>query len=191
MNIFFERNDAQKGCHVFMHMRHANRLDLHPTADTYTACFVGLTRGGGDRESVKLIRNMLRLDVNIELNTRLRNALMLALTSCGSPTQAMDEFKDILRSDEGPTQNTLPIFFHACETLPDGVIEARKMVQKIKALEIPMDRTLYLAYAKVFVGQAKYNMLIQALEEMDSTFGISPDSDMYASHTLSLSLSFV
>lgn len=180
MNLFFERKDTQKGCHVFMHMRHANRLDLHPTAETYTACFVGLSRDG-NREDVKLIRNMLRLDVNIELNTRLRNALMLALISCGSPTQAMDEFRDILRSDEGPSQNTLPIFFRACESLPDGVHEAQKMAQKIQALEIPMDRTLCLAYVRVFAVQAKHNLLVQALDEIDSKFGLSPDSNMYVS----------
>jgi hypothetical protein len=180
MNLFFERKDAQRGCHVFMHMRHANRLDLHPTAETYTACFVGLSRAG-NREDIKLIRNMLRLDVNIELNTRLRNALMLALISCGSPTQAMDEFKDMLRSDEGPSQNTLPIFFRACETLPDGVDAAQKMARKIKALEIPVDRALFLAYARVFAVQANHNQLIQVLGEMDSKFGLAPDSNTYVS----------
>ncbi|KAH8704731.1 putative mitochondrial respiratory complex I chaperone [Talaromyces proteolyticus] len=179
MNVFFERKMIDKACEVFGHMRHASSRNQHPTVDAYVSCFLGLSRVA-DWENVKLIRNMLRLDVDVEPSTRLQNAVMLALAACEKPDDAMDVFREILRSDDGPTHTTLAIFFKVCQSLPNGVAEAAKMMQKITMLEIPLDRSLYLAYIKALAAQGEQDTVTQALDALHSKIGQSPDADMIA-----------
>ncbi|MWK60403.1 hypothetical protein GO594_30975, partial [Pseudomonas otitidis] len=105
IDLFFNRGMVEEACQVFGHMRHAQTPAQRPTPEAYVTCFLGLARATA-WDNTKLIRNMLKLDVNIEVDTRVRNAVMHALAACERSEEAMDEFKEILRSDEGPSQNT-------------------------------------------------------------------------------------
>lgn len=185
IDLFFNRGMVEEACQVFGHMRHAPTSAQRPTPEAYITCFLGLARATA-WDNTKLIRNMLKLDVNIEVDTRIRNAVMLALAACERPEEAMDEFKEILRSDEGPSQNTLVIFFKVCESHPNGVVEANKMLAKITALEIPLDRPMYLAYAKALAAQGERKLIIEALNKTEEKIGQQPDKDMYAFPTCHL-----
>lgn len=177
MDQFFNRGMVEEACQVFGHMRHAPTPIQRPTPEAYITCFLGLARAT-DWDNTKLIRNMLKLDVNIEVDTRVRNAVMLALAACERSEEAMDEFKEILRSDEGPSQNTLVIFFMACQSDPNGIVEANKMLAKIIALEIPLDRLMYLAYVKALAAQGERELLLEALSKTEHKIGQQPDKDM-------------
>ncbi|KUL88846.1 hypothetical protein ZTR_03598 [Talaromyces verruculosus] len=179
IDLFFNRGMVEEACQVFGHMRHAPTLAQRPTPEAYITCFLGLAQATA-WDNTKLIRNMLKLDVNIEVDTRVRNAVMLALAACERSEEAMDEFKEILRSDEGPSQNTLVIFFKACESDPNGVVEANKMLAKITALEIPLDRPMYLAYVKALAAQGERELIIEALIKTEEKIGQEPDKDMIA-----------
>lgn len=177
MDLFFNRGMVEEACQVFGHMRHAPTPAQRPTPEAYITCFLGLARATA-WDNTKLIRNMLKLDVNIEIDTRVRNAVMLALAACERSEEAMDEFKEILRSDEGPSQNTLTIFFKVCESDPNGIVEANKMLAKITALEIPLDRQMHLAYIKALAAQGERELVIEALDKTEEKIGLQPDKDM-------------
>ncbi|EED23582.1 mitochondrial respiratory complex I chaperone (Cia84), putative [Talaromyces stipitatus ATCC 10500] len=179
MDLFFTRGMVEEACQVFGHMRHAPTPAQRPTPEAYITCFLGLARATA-WDNTKLIRNMLKVDVDIEITTRVRNSVMLALAACERSEEAMDEFREILRSDEGPSQNTLIIFFRACESAPNGVAEANKMLTKITALEIPLDRGLYLAYIKALAAQGEHELAIEALEQTENKIGQRLDKDMIA-----------
>jgi hypothetical protein len=180
MHTFFDRGMLDQAVQVFGHMRHANSALQRPTAEAYITCFLGLTRAA-DWANIKLIRNMLKLDVDVEMSTRVRNAVMLALAACHRVDEALTEFSEILRSDEGPSQNTLVIFFRVCESPAhaNGAASAEKMMRKIAALEIPLDERLWLAYVKAVAAQGEHELAIEALDRSEEKIGLAVDKDMY------------
>ncbi|KAL1961826.1 hypothetical protein VTN77DRAFT_995 [Rasamsonia byssochlamydoides] len=179
MTAFFQRNRSDLACLVFGHMRQAESFSQRPKPDTYRKCFKGIAMTA-DRENLELVHNMLKLDLEVELNTRVRNALMFAYAACELPEKAMEVFKDILRSEEGPSHNTITIFFRACESHPTGASEAIKMMQKAKVLEIKMDRRMYTAYIKALAAQGEFDRAAEAVEKMQSESGYEPLSSTIA-----------
>jgi hypothetical protein len=173
MTAFFRRNRSDWACLVFGHMRQADNLAQRPKPDTYARCFQGISRAA-DKDNLELVRNMLKLDLEVELNTRIRNALMLAYAACEQPEQSMETFRDILRSEEGPSHKTITIFFRACATAPDGVHEARRMIQKVKLLEIVVDRQMYTTYIEALAAQCELEQATEAVEKMQAQIGYTP-----------------
>jgi hypothetical protein len=174
MEVFFDRKRVDRACLVFGHMRQAGSYLQRPNLETYIKCFRGIAQGA-DSENLELVRNMLKLDLEVELNTRVRNALMLALAACEQPDEAMEIFRDILRSEEGPSSTTIAIFFRTCATHPTGTVEATKMMEKVRLLEIPVDRQMYTEYIKAFAAQGDHENAIEALDKMESEIGDAPD----------------
>lgn len=170
---FFRRNRSDLACLVFGHMRQAESFAQRPKPDTYRRCFLGIARTA-DRENLELVHNMLKLDLEVDLTTRVRNALMLAYARCEMPEKAMEIFKEILRSEEGPSRHTITIFFRVCETHPMGVSEAIKMMQKAKLLEIKIDRRMYNAYIRALAAQSEFDRAVEAIEKMQSEIGLGP-----------------
>jgi hypothetical protein len=111
---------------------------------------------------------MLKLDLEVDLDTRIRNALMLAYAGCEQPEQSMEVFREILQSKEGPSHKTITIFFRVCETHYDGVQEAMKMMQKVKLLEIDVDRAMYTAYIQALAAHREFDRATEAIENMES-----------------------
>lgn len=178
MEVFFDRNRVDRACVVFGHMRQAASYLQRPKSETYIQCFRGIARAA-DAENLELVRNMLKLDLEVELTTRVRNALMLALAACEQPDEAMEIFRDILRSEEGPSSTTIAIFFRACATHPTGTVEAAKMMDKVRLLEIPVDRPMYTEYIKAFAAQGDHESAIEALDKMQSEIGEVTDIATY------------
>ncbi|OOF90777.1 hypothetical protein ASPCADRAFT_211733 [Aspergillus carbonarius ITEM 5010] len=170
MTSFFKRNRSDLAFLVFGHMRQAEDFARRPKPDTYARCFQGLARTQ-DAKNVELVHNMLKLDVEVDLNTRLLNGLMLAYAACDMPEKAMDVFRDILQSDEGPSHKTIAIFFKMCEKHHNGVQEAIRMMSKVKRLEISIDRQLYMAYVEALAAQCEFDLATDALDKMHSETG--------------------
>ncbi|KAJ5653585.1 hypothetical protein N7490_000588 [Penicillium lividum] len=175
MSSFFERKRSDLAFLVFGHMRQAEDLSRRPKPDTYARCFQGLARTA-DAANLELVHNMLKLDLEVELNTRILNGLMLAYAACEMPDKSMGIFRQILQSDEGPSQKTIAIFFKMCEKHHNGVQEAIKMMAKVKKLEITIDRRLYTAYIEAVASQCEFDMATEAIDNMQAEIGVAPTS---------------
>ncbi|KAL6235391.1 hypothetical protein BDW75DRAFT_142569 [Aspergillus navahoensis] len=175
MTSFFQRNRSDLAFLVFGHMRQAEDFAQRPKPDTYARCFRGLAQTQ-DSKHLELVHNMLKLDTEVDLNTRLLNWLMLAYAECEMPEKSMQIFREILQSEEGPSQRTIFFFFKACEKHHNGTHEAMKMVEKMKRLGIAFDRRLYTAYVEALAAQCEFDLATEALDAMKEVTGHPPTS---------------
>lgn len=176
MAAFFDRQRSDLAVLVFGHMRQADEFSRRPKPDTYARCFQGLARTA-DATNVELVHNMLKLDNEVDLTTRILNGLMMAYASCDMPEKSMAIFRQILQSEEGPSQKTITLFFKVCEKHHDGAQEAMKMMAKVKKLEITMDRPLYSAYMEALAAQCEFDLACEAINSMEAEIGIPPTSN--------------
>jgi hypothetical protein len=175
MCTFFERKRSDLAVLVFGHMRQAEDLSRRPKPDTYARCFQGLARTA-DVTNLELVHNMLKLDLEVELTTRILNGLMLAYAACDMPEKSMNIFRQILQSDEGPSTKTIALFFKVCEKHHNGVQEAIKMMSKVKKLEIEVDRRLYSSYMEALAAQCEFDRATEAINNMQAEIGVPPTS---------------
>lgn len=188
MNGFFRRRRTDLACLVFGHMRQNEDFERRPKPDTYARCFQGIARSA-DEDSLHLVHNMLKLDLEVELDTRILNGLMLAYGACGKPQKSMNFFQDILHSDEGPSNNSIAIFLRICETHHNGTEEAMKMMEKLKSLEIYISRRVYTSYIGALAGQCEFERAAEAIRTMESQTSYSPTGFTFVTPKyLSLSL---
>jgi hypothetical protein len=174
MAAFFRRNRSDLACLVFGHMRQGESLAQRPKPDTYARCFQGIAKAA-DTDNLQLVHNMLKLDLEVDLDTRIRNALMLAYAACEQPEQSMEAFREILQSKEGPSHKTITVFFRVCETHYNGAQEAMKMMQKVKLLEIDVDRAMYTAYIQALAAHREFDKATEAIENMELQMGQGPN----------------
>ncbi|KAJ5762511.1 uncharacterized protein N7511_005893 [Penicillium nucicola] len=176
MSSFFERERSDLAVQVFGHMRQAEQWARRPRPDTYARCFQGLSRTA-DATNLELVHNMLKLDTQVDLTTRILNGLMMAYTACEMPEKSMDIFRQILQSEEGPTRHTIRIFFKVCEKHHNGAQEALKMFSKVKKLEISLDRPLYSAYMEAVAAQCEFDLATEVINNMEAEVGVLPTSN--------------
>lgn len=175
MRSFFDRKRSDLAVLVFGHMRQAEDLSRRPKPDTYARCFQGIARNS-DASNLELVHNMLKLDLEVELNTRILNGLMLAYAACEMPEKSMEIFRQILQSDEGPSHKTIALFFKVCEKHHNGAQEALKMMKKVKKLEIAVDRRLYTAFIEAVAAQCEFDLATEAIDNMQAEIGVPPTS---------------
>ncbi|KAL4927419.1 putative mitochondrial respiratory complex I chaperone (Cia84) [Aspergillus undulatus] len=175
MTSFFQRDRSDLAYLVFGHMRQAESFSQRPKPDTYARCFQGIAQTR-DAQHLELTHNMLKLDTEVDLTTRLLNWLMLAYAECDMPEKSMQIFKDILQSEEGPSNHTLYFFFRTCEKHHNGTREAIKMVEKMKVLDIALDRRLYTAYVEALAAQCEVDLATEAMDKMKEVTGFPPNS---------------
>ncbi|KAK8020488.1 hypothetical protein PG990_005626 [Apiospora arundinis] len=167
MDAFYDRKRADMACHVFGHMRQHSNKNFRPTAETYIRCLEGLGRCP-DAESLKMVHNMLKMDTRIHLTTRVYNALMIAYTACEDVDRALDFWKEISRSQEGPSYQSLEIVFRAYEFSPFGVEAAQSLWDKVGKMEIEIPANVYTAYAGVLGAHSQLEQAKELLENMET-----------------------
>ena len=177
MNSFFARRRSDMGLHVFGHIRQREVKELRPDAEAYIQCFAGLG-SLKDIESLQLIHNMLKLDAQVEPDTRLFNALMLAYTACDQPNKALYFWEDIVYSREGPTYNSIQIALHACELETFGDRRARDIWAKLQKYQVEVSREMYAAYLGAIAGHGLVKEVIQLVNETKTQIGSGPDTLM-------------
>ncbi|KAK8125508.1 Complex I intermediate-associated protein 84 [Apiospora kogelbergensis] len=174
MDGFYDRRRADMACHVFGHMRqHSNKI-FRPTAETYIRCLEGLGRCP-DAESLKMVHNMLKMDTRIRLTTRVYNALMIAYTACDDVSRALDYWKEISRSQEGPSYQSLEIVFRAYEFSPFGVEAAQSLWDKVGKMEIEIPANVYTAYAGALGAHSQLEQAKELLENMETEVHQRPE----------------
>ncbi|KAH6845104.1 hypothetical protein B0I37DRAFT_416662 [Chaetomium sp. MPI-CAGE-AT-0009] len=181
MDAFFARNRPDMACYIFGHMRSQGNLAQRPTADMYVRCLEGLGRhpepgpgGDGEGESLRMVHNMLKMDTTVQMDTRLYNALMIAYAACGEPDVAVEFWRDITESAEGPSYASLAIVFWACELLPFGDRTARGIWQKIQRMDLEVPPDVFWAYCGAIAGSGHLEEVIRLIRGMDASVGYGP-----------------
>lgn len=178
MNNFFERGRSDMACHVFGHMRQQDTGALRPKVDTYVACFEGIGIAG-DGESLEMVYNMLKLDTQIEPDTKLNSSLILAFTGCGEARRGLEFWANIVHSREGPTYRSIQIALRACEEAPFGERDAREIWDRLKRYEVEVTKEIFTAYIGALAGQGQYTECVELIEEFKKVPGYPPDTLMY------------
>ncbi|KAK8048827.1 pentatricopeptide repeat domain-containing protein [Apiospora phragmitis] len=174
MDAFYDRRRADMACQVFGHMRQHSNPIFRPTAETYVRCLEGLGRCP-DAESLRMVHNMLKMDTTIHLTTAVYNALMIAYTACDDVSRALDFWKEISRSEEGPTYQSLEIVFRAYEFSPFGVEAAQSLWGKVHKMEIEIPANVYTAYAGALAAHSQLEQAKELLENMETKVHQRPE----------------
>ena len=184
MSAFFSRGCNDLGIKIFGSMRLQQNPSLRATVDTYTRCFEGIARAGAQKKafatsrSVHLVHNLLKVDDEIEPDTRLNNGLMLAYTACGLPSRALEFWDDIAHSREGPTYSSIQLALQACEASSSGERPAKDIWARLKRFKIQVTRKIYAAYIGALSGQGLFTECVQLIESAETEIGHKPDSLM-------------
>jgi len=175
MNEFFDRERSDMAIYVFGHMRQSPLQEKRPTAETYTQCLEGIAKQA-DLNSLETVHNMLKLDSEVEPDTRLHNALMLAYTACEQPERSLEFWDDIVYSREGPTYNSICIALQACEAMPFGERRARDIWKRLKKFEIDVTKEIYEGYVAALARHGLIAESIEQLDKMEAEIGYRPDA---------------
>ncbi|RCI07727.1 hypothetical protein L249_5761 [Ophiocordyceps polyrhachis-furcata BCC 54312] len=175
MQTFFDRKRPDMASHVFGHMRQHRSLDFHPRLETYVKCLEGFARHP-DSQSLGMVHNMLKMDTTLQPDTKLNTALMMAYTACGQPRVALEVWKDISQSPEGPSYATLEAVFWALERTPGGSTQARDLWARIEHLDLDVPPRVYVAYVGAIAGSGRVDDVAGLLRSMTSVVGSEPDA---------------
>jgi hypothetical protein len=143
----------------------------------YVAAFVGFARCA-DAESLELAHNQLKLDMNVDMDTRLRNALMLAYGATEENIKAMRFWREICESKEGPSYNSIAIAFRACETMHHGYGHARSIWKRLKEQDVEIDKNIWKAYMCAMARNFQHDEAQTLIETVEEEYGFKLDLDM-------------
>lgn len=176
MEGFFARRRPDMACFIFGHMRAQGNLAQRPTADMYVACLEGLGRHpeGEDGESLRLVHNMLKMDTTVQMDTRMYNALMIAYAANEQPDTAVEFWRDITNSAEGPSYASLAIVFWACELTPYGDRTARGIWQKVQRMDLEVPPDVFWAYCGAIAGSGHLEEVVRLIRGMEGSVGYGP-----------------
>ena len=177
MNVFFERGRSDMACHVFGHMRQQDVRNARPTIDTYVACFEGIGRAG-DKESLEMVHNMLKLDHQIDPNTYLYSGLMLAFIGCGEPDLGLQFWEEIVKSREGPTYRSIEIALRACREGPDCDQEAREIWKRLKRYKVELSKEICVGYIGALASNVHFDECVRLIQEFERVPGYPTDALM-------------
>jgi hypothetical protein len=177
MNEFFARNRSDMATHVFFHMRNHTADSHQPNRDVYIAAFTGFARCA-DAESLELVGNQLKLDFSVEMNTKLRNALMYAHATCGNNRKALDLWREICESREGPSYNSIAIAFRSCEGIHWGDQHAKSIWARLKEQDVEIDKKIFTAYLSAIARNFLHDEAVALVESVEEEYGWTPDFEM-------------
>ena len=118
----------------------------------------------------------MKLDTEIEPNTQLYNALMLAYTGCGMPLTAQGFWEEIVHSREGPSYASIQLALMACEKSPFGERAARDIWGRLKKFEIEVTREIYAAYVGSLAGHNLFGECVKLINDAEKEAGCKPDA---------------
>lgn len=160
-------------CWVFGHMRAHSNSSIRPTEDTYVECLEGLGRVP-DMNNLRMVHNMLKMDTTIQMTTKVYNALMIAYTACDDASRALDFWKDISNSTEGPSYRSLEIVLRACQETPYRDDVARQIWEKLQRMEVEVPDFVYNSYCGVIAGHGHVDEAKKLISGMEASGGYRP-----------------
>ena len=171
MTSFFSRERSDMATTIFSHMRQQQDKALRPNIDTYCSVLVSIAEVG-TIPALELVNNFMNVDFEIEPNTKLYNALMLAYTAHDQPSRALGFWQDIAHSREGPSYNSIRLAFRACERSNQGEETARAVWRKLKREQVDISPEVYAAYIGALAGQGKFDECIDLLADVKAECGM-------------------
>jgi hypothetical protein len=177
MNEFFARKRSDMACHVFFHMRNHVSQEHSANRDVYLTAFTGFARCA-DAESLELAHNQMKLDFNVDPDTRLRNALMLAYASTGENNKALSFWRQICESKEGPSYNSIAIAFRSCEGMHFGHGHARAIWKRLIEQDVEIDKNIWTAYMCAIARNHQHDEAQSMIETVEEEHSFKPDLDM-------------
>ncbi|MCJ1307812.1 hypothetical protein MMC25_001460 [Agyrium rufum] len=177
MDNFFERRRPDMATHVFGHMRQMAIMSQRPDRDAYVRCFLGIANSKHD-EALQTVHNMLKLDAEVEPDTKLLNAIMMAYIACARPGRALSYWDEIVYSREGPSLSSIEIALQACENMTFGDKNARDIWNRLKKYDIEITPRIYAAYAAALAGQGLTEEVLAMANGMEAVVGRAPDALM-------------
>lgn len=181
LNEFFARKRSDMACHVFFHMRNHVSEKYSANKEVYVAAFTGFARCA-DAESLELAHNQLKLDFNVDLDTRLRNALMLAYAETKQNQKALQFWREICESKEGPSYNSIAIAFRSCEGMHFGYGHARAIWKRLKEQDVEIDQKIWMAYMCAMARNHQSEEALALVENVEEDYGFTPNLEMYVCH---------
>ncbi len=178
MNEFFARKRSDMACHVFFHMRNHVSDPYRADHGVYLAAFTGFARCA-DAESLELAHNQLRIDLNVDLDTKLRNSLMLAYAAVGDHSKAFQFWTEICESKEGPSYNSIAIVFRSCEGAHFGGERAKSIFRRLKDQDVEIDKHIWTAYMCAIARNWLHQEALALIESVEEDYGFKPDLQMY------------
>jgi hypothetical protein len=171
MQRFFERARPDMAIHVFNHMRRHPSPAINPDTETYVTALIGCGRANDD-ESLSVVNNVLKLDLRVEETTRLHNARMIAFFGTGESEKAQAVWEDIIRSDEGPSRNSLLLVFRICEQSAFGEVRARDVWSMVRRMDVPLDEEIVAAYVGALAGNGRDEEARRVVETCEEELGV-------------------
>lgn len=122
------------------------------------------------------VHTAMKLDLDIDPSTRLRNALMLAYTACAQPARAWTFWEDIINSREGPSYNSIPIAFRACERMVVGGEEhAKALWARLRNMDVEVSKGMLAGYVGALAGNQCVEEAKEAVMGAEREFGWRAD----------------
>lgn len=176
MSKLFQQGRPDLAVHVFGHLRQSHLPERRPTNESYTMCFEGIAATGGDQEIFQIVHNMLKLDHNVDPDTRIYNAIMLVHIAAGNSTEAFYVWEDVALSREGPTYNSFRIALVATEEGFVGLEAAKAIWEKVHESQVALTPDLYISYAWALARLGALDEALSLLEEMARKLKQSPNA---------------
>ena len=110
--------------------------------------------------------------------TRLLNALMIVYTALGQPTRALEFWRQVAGSREGPSWSSLHAAFRACERAPFGDEEARRIWRRLRRMDVEIGIDVWASYLSALVGNEDLDEAVEGLETFKTETGEEPGAFM-------------
>jgi hypothetical protein len=173
MESFFERKRPDMATHVFGHMRAHDNPDMRPTAETYALCFEGLGRYP-NAESLRVVHNMLKMDMTVNPTTQVYNGLMMAYLGAEDPHRAWEFWIEITRNPAGPNYNSLNIAFRVCEKWGFGDQRARELWAQLEKMEVDVPPFVFASYLAVLAAHGHLEEVKKLIRGQNAQLGHAP-----------------
>ena len=174
---FMDRGRADMTIVAFGHMRSNTDKSRHPTVDVYWRTLIGLSQLGNVK-AVETIHNMLKVDPEIEPNTKLNNALMLAYLCMDEFNYSIRFWHDIAHSREGPDYTSIHLALRICERAWLGAETAREIWAKLKRENIVITREVFAGYIGALAGWWQFDDCANLLANAEAECGQPVDALM-------------
>jgi hypothetical protein len=174
---FLTRRRADMAVHVFNHMRAHYRPDTILAGETYILALTGIGRVA-DPEALVIVHNLLKLDLRVDPDTQIYNALMLAYIGCDEARHALEFWNELVTTREGPDRKSMLIALWACQNAPFGERKAPEVWEKIESMNLKIDPELVRSYVGALAGHGNIEEGVAVLEMANEKYGIQPDMNM-------------
>ncbi|KAF3939347.1 hypothetical protein ABW19_dt0205405 [Dactylella cylindrospora] len=175
MQLFFHKGRPDMGVVCFMDFRHSN---TKPDTETYTIAYKYLAKHQ-DGSGVVTVHAMMKLDPEVKPDTELYNSLMWAYNSANLPAKALDVFRTITTTNEGPDGDTLSLVMITIGLMPgevrrrDGVIWGN--FRKLGIVPTIHNHAMRIA---AWCMNGAYDEGFQMARELEEKEGIRPDRNV-------------